>query len=433
MLMTTVPRLPQDVLDLRAKLSSSDLHERIDAIAPLTGLPPYSECPRPGLGGTWSFRQWCDWGKPFGFTEDEDTTHGYTMKHATGVVFSMSKTPGDYLSGYASTTQFRRKVAERLDYYASIFTALIDQAISGQISDLPETNDKNVFMQALSKKMDDSAFISKLMNDYKKNLHGATPADKVAWGSLPGVFKTLDKEFGVSVRQAMNYIGYEGMGDKVALALKHSSALPFSAVFLTHLRSYIEALRAIRVKQNEDRVKARQAEKEARTRKVSAGTKEKYDLGVNNHRAQVKTSFAAIRAVADNLSAMITRQVGNMDTIAYPEFPGAPDELNAQLDVMKTRLEEAEEERDRAKARSEEDAKTLSRLESDLVEAQAKVLHGNDELARKVLELTDLISRRLATTTDILSIGAAVKDVREASVSLGQFVRAEYPELSKAK
>ncbi len=430
-MLMTIPRLPQAVMDLRAQLSSSDIHERLDAIAPLVGLPPYSECPRPGLGGAWTFRQWCDWAKPYGFTEVHDPS-AFKLEHNSGATFSMSKTPGDFLSVYASTTQFRRKVAERLDYFASLFTVMIDYAMGGGFKDMPETTDKNVFMKFLEGKFSDKGFAAKIQKDYASNMVGGTPADKVAWGSLSGVFKTLDKEFGVNVRQAMAYIGYAEIGDKMAIALKQSpSALPMSAIFYTHLRSYIETLRAIRVRQNEERTKARQAEKEARTREKSAGTREKYDRDVVNHRAQLKTQLAAIRAIAENLGTMTTRQIANIDSIAYPDYPGAPDELNAQMDAMKTKLEEAEEQRDQFKANAEENAKAVNRMESDLLEAQAKALHGNDDLAKKVLELTDLISRRLATTTDILSIGAAVKDVREASVALGQYVRTQHPDLVK--
>lgn len=429
--MTTTGRLPQQILDLRASLSTSEVNDRLDAIAPIAGLPKYSEIPRPGIAGTWSFRQWCTWGKDFGFSEDEGTNSCFTMKHRTGVVFSMSKTPGDYLSGYASTTQFKRQVAERLDFLAGVYIILIDYAIEGKFKDLPDEPD--AILKYLSARMEDKAFALKVAKEYTNNLvGGATAADKTAWASIPGVMRVLDKEFKVGVRQAMTAIGHPELADKMALGLKHG-AIPGAgaSIVLVHLRAYLESLRAIRVQQNEERTKLRQAERDARSKTVQAGTRAKYDTDITNHRAKVMTCFATMRSIAQNMFDMTDRQMKTLESMAYPEYPGSPDELNQQVDALKAKLEDAEREREEYKTRSEADTTALNRMESDLLEAQAKALHGNDDLAKKVLDLTDLISRRLATTTDILSIGAAVKDVREASVALGQYVRTQHPELVK--
>lgn len=407
----TAVKIPQIVLDLRANLTTSDLVRRMDCVAPIVRLPKYSDVPRPGECADWSFRQWKEWAKRWDFEEGE-ATHAFMLRHSLGVIFSMSKTPGDPFSGMASCTQFRRQLATVLDNFALVVVNLIDQTISGQNPDAPVDESPSAFLDwllaAVIKNQPNKGY---LLNLGAKSV--ASDADREAWSAIPGVLKTIDKEFGVSPRQALSAVNV-GSPDSLLMCMRDSSyrAYPRAGIILIELRAIIDENRARRKGAADMKAAARKAEREAREAQKDPATRQKYDKDVTDTRSKIRTHFATQLTIAENLVNTCKRNLESIHSIPFPDYPGAPAELIAKNEAIALALDEAMTDRDALRERVAADATAIAKLETDLLAATKRADDsGLAGAARK--QATELVTYILSklTTNDIFKLPNIIKDV----------------------
>jgi hypothetical protein len=408
---------PQSILDLRAKLASSDMIERLDAVAPLLLLPKYSDVPRPGVGGTWTFDQWCDWAKSWPFTRGQ-ATHGYTLTHAYhGLVFSMSGTPGDHLSGMASTTQFRRKLTELLENLAITFTFLIDRAIAGTLPGAPASDGTTDYVAWLVDVL--KGPVGKEAATFQQ-VSPATPADVQGMASIPNKLKALDKEFGISGRQAFGRIGFGDVAENMLSCVKFSAkALPRAAAVNILLGNLLDELRATRIAQNEARTAQRLAERKAKERENTGGTVEKYEREVAATRAQFRTCLASPRTLLESALRAIEKQMEVAASMKFPDYPGAPKDLYERITHLESAYDSVELERDALRERVDADATVINRLEGNLKEVTNSIAQGgmSNATRKSADDLVDTILRSL-TTNDLGSLVKSIKDCRDKAQAL---------------
>lgn len=411
-------KLPQSVLDLRARLSASDVHQRLDAAAEQIGLPKYTEIPRPGLVATWTIDNWIDWGAPYGFVRGEDTTRSRVMEHTKfpGLTLSYSKSGGDLRSMMNSCCDFRRSFMSTCEALAMCLIRMIDGALAGDQTplDVLSCGKPDVLRGVLW---------DFLKTNVSKNFvanSGASQADQDAMGAMPGVLKTLDKEFNISPRAAFAACGYGDVADRLTLVFKVGGYTPGAyttiarcSLILLDLRNYLESQRAIVKAEHEQKQAARRALRDAKDAKRDPGSKEKFDAQISATRAQITTHYATVKTIAENLFATAQRVMDNLKNVPFPEFPGSPVEILQQRDDALSAYDTIEVERDALKSRVDEDRTTINRLEGQILELQKKTAGGAipPEHAKLITDLVTTIQTKLKNL-DLNSIMAAIKEIK---------------------
>lgn len=409
-------KLSQEVLDLRAKLSTSDTNVRLDAAADAAGLPKYTELPRPGLVASWGINEWIDWGSSRGFKRGEDTTRSHIMEHATvpGLKLSYSKAGGDVRSMMNTCADFRKSCMSCYHGMAALLVQVIDLAISGDHDSAQILANPAIIREFLRQGAANGNVARAVIPKFASN------ADNAAMAAIPGALRTLEKEFSISARAAFTNMGYAEVADSLALLFKQNGliqkTLPNAALILLDLRAYVETNRAIIKKEMEDKQAARRAERELKEARREPGSKEKYEAAVVKTRGQIVTHYATVKTIAENMALQTQRVMEILKALPFPEFPGSPVEILEQRDAALSAYDSISMERDVLRSRVTEDAATINRLENDLIAAQKKAeapagLQLSAEHHKMLVELVVAINTKFKNL-DLATIMATIKEVR---------------------
>lgn len=413
-------RLPQQVLDLRAKLASSDYIERIDAVAKLVGLPCYKEVPRPGEASGWTYETWAEWGKRWEFKPGEESTHAKCLRHVTykDIIFSCSKTPGDFRGMMRAACDFRKILTAALDQLSVYAVSLIDRMLAGHLDGFTVTDDSQSVLLQLCAALGNEDTRNAAHHWSKGST--ASPADGVAWSQLPGALKILDKELGLSARQAFAKMGIADVSERVLMAIKFPDSHPIkgAALILHQLRQLIEELRTANKLEIDQKQAQRAALRDAKEKAREPGSEDKYHQGIQKAKTTIRTYFAAQITQAENLVTAIKRSMEQVDTVVpFPEYPGAPTELLEHRKHILAELDSKELECDSLKERINADAATIAKLERDRDAAEKLAMEGGSHIRKAARELVETIASSLSTS-DIMLLVQGIGQVRAKAASL---------------
>lgn len=414
--------IPQTILDLRAKLASSDHNERHGAIAEVVGLPSFKDVPRPGDAIGWDFDRWMQWGKEWNFYDDSSGT-SKVLRHEvyTMLFMSMHQQNHDSRVTMNITSKFRREIIGLLESLSIISVRMIDSIIAKSPSAPQLPDDPLAALGDLAKALKTDSVKSLVMQN--PTLPIASPADTAAWAALPGLFKTIDKELNMSIRQVLNSVELGQAAEGIAFAVKQGSnkAPPRAALVLHAVRMLLEEKRAL-IKHEADKKHAeRLAQREQKQKQRDPGSEEKYKAGIARTRADFHARLTAQHAAAQSLLQTIQRQMTDVVNIAFPEFPGAPAELIEQNQRLMSERDSIEVERDALRERTAADAKLIAQLEADRIAAQKLIDEGSKHDPIRIAA-DDLATHILAhlSTGDLVSLVAAITQIRSKATALKQ-------------
>lgn len=409
-------KLPQEILDLRAQLSSSDNTVRLDAAASVAGLPRWADCPRPGVAASWGIDEWIQWGKPFGFVRGEDgaDTQLIVHEHFPMVRMTRSCTSKEYRAGMNCAADLRRALSSALEAVAVTLTTVIDAVLAGrEFQGRTYTlGDDPAECIAVLRGVVQSPAVQQCMVRIT-NTATVTNADREAWAAIPKMLRVLENEFSITPRAAFTQIGMGDVAEKMAFVIKsptNTTVVPRSALVLMELRGLLEAQRDLRKAAQEQKAAERMALRAQREAKRDVASQAKYDEDIKKARAQLKTGFASAHTMCTSMLKLIERQMNYVDEVPMPPYPGAPVELMEARDAAMAERDNMELERDALKDRVESDRTTINRLEQRVIELE-KAGGMSSPVRAAAEELAATVITRL-NTTDIGQILSAIKDCR---------------------
>lgn len=344
------PTLPQELLDVRARLASSESAIRWDAAAHFVGLPLYKDVPRPGEAANWGPNEWLDWGSKCGFRLGEKTKHGTNFGHKDfpEIRCGIAGTPGDWRGPMRCATDFRRNYVGQIEAIAMVTVHLMDRLITGALEGFTLTDEPQAIHAQLAALVSDPVNRQKILES-KEVASSVSDADGESSEGMYKRLKLLEKEFGYSYRRSFELIGYdteqaEKWADVHKLAMKGPAhrAMPRAAFHYEALSQLLEQKREEAKLEEEERRMERERVAQAREKVREPGTEEKYTAAIRRTRDAFRSHISESLRTAEANANGLRRSLTLVDQIPFPDFPGAPTEMKAQLLSLHNELESIE-------------------------------------------------------------------------------------------
>jgi hypothetical protein len=338
-------------------LTSEASQKDLDYIATLLGLPTVDNIPRPGDVGDWRFPEWKEWGKDYGFTDEDRSTHAFVLRHHTlPLLISVSSSPSDRRSGLAFGTEFRRMVlAELRQSHALAGCALLEK---------PDISDDE-----LKAKLTDPKWRQATQDqaNERRIAKMAGHETDVREALLPTL--TALNKYGYTTKVAFNRAGLDDIAANRAVeVLKHDMVpkIPNMDDVLDALNDLLAGARDDEVAEMEQKEKARQAREEAKKRDEPRIDKGEVTFNAESARSKSRLT-GAVKCVQDRVSQLhnALQAVTALSTDQLiPPYPKARmDELIAEASAANEKLLNASAERDILETASAAQTRKIQELE----------------------------------------------------------------------
>lgn len=346
--------LPQEILDLRARLASSNIIERCDAAAEFAGVPTYDDFPRPGEAAHWSHRDWADWAKEAGFNVDHTEVGRLLIQHRmmpnARVAISEG---GEWRSNMNGMAELRRAWTGAHDTFARSLAFAIDGILSGRYANpcVGALKPLRAFIDWLGNERD--ALKRDLDEQGKEASHTLiSEADRLAADEAPKVLRTLREEAKMGLREAL-----AGAAESLMTAQEFdilckrfgssTKVVPFPgcAIVVQQIRDVISVFRESARAEKEAKRREREAERAAKDLAKMPGSKEFHDRQEREARAALLRGQDDIDHHLKALMQAVNRQRGAIDSVKMPDYPAeqaaaieAGKEAQAKLAELEKRL-----------------------------------------------------------------------------------------------
>lgn len=395
--------------------SSLPALKKSDTVADYFGLPKCDQIPRPGEVRMWSFDEWADWGRPFGFEEIDQSKHNRRLQHPLlpAIMLAMAGTPGDWRSAMNCAAEFRR------DYRAALVS--LTYGLVGFASTGGDTTFQ--LLQGMSDASACAVLSSKIIErggmPLASMMDGARESKPIEPAEVGRLLRVIEKEMHLSPRQVLrDRLKMPGdQVDRLLMAIKQNIPMGGAIEALEEdLKDLMEAERdRERAEKEAKRAEreARDAEREAR-RATSAAPVRPQSSG-----ERLLDAFSASRhkvvAQAERAAADLQQLMSSIRALDLP------DGLFEMLDAAeKGRLEAV------AKAASMDADLTAARIRADqAVAALADVSADRDTLKQLLAEadrdttdrdqlaaMVRVITTRLSAGADFMKVAQGVSELQ---------------------
>lgn len=406
--------VPQEIMDLRALLASSNVSIRLDAAADLVGLPRLSAIPRPGQASGWEFQDFTKTLKPLGFVVGDRTTHGTIIHHNTfkGVMCAPHNAgqgqTTNWRASMAAMADLRRSLVDMLTVVAGMTGVLIDRILRGDLDGFSISEDPNSIRLQLAASVTQQILDNRIDAVMAREIVKPSPSDLEAVDDLRSVFRSLQKEFDLPIRKACELVGVRH-GEAYAMAFGRQQVVEPTvgmAVVALQLRGLLDERRSMA--KEEENEKQRKRDARTTSTPVKATKEEEFQTGMRRAKlAVLERSGNTVKELEELLHRAKVRHEQIDREVPFPSYPGVSDEMREQVAALHDEVKETERLLGLAKVEINALTAQYDNMRREKIAAESLLSDaGGDKCHGPLKQLVDVITAKMNTGDLVQAIGA---------------------------